>query len=49
MCRILVRLKRETETTLPYKVLADRVVKMGFASQESLNCKDWSALERKNW
>jgi Predicted Zn peptidase len=29
----IVRLKRETGTTLPYKLLSERAIKMGFASQ----------------
>ena len=45
----IVRLKREAGTTLPYKVLAERAVKMGFASQKSFDSKDWRRLERKDW
>jgi Zn-dependent peptidase ImmA (M78 family) len=45
----IVRLKRETGTTLPYKLIAERAVRMGFASQKSFDSKDWRRLERKDW
>lgn len=45
----IVQLKRETGTTLPHTVLADRAVKMGFASQKVFYRRDWRTLERKSW
>lgn len=47
--KAILRLKRETGTTLPYKLLAERAVTMGFASRKAFRSRNWRRLERKDW
>jgi Zn-dependent peptidase ImmA (M78 family) len=44
--RLLVELKRTTQTTLSYAALAKRAVLLCLAEERTLNGARWSALER---
>ncbi len=47
--RTLLRFKRGTRTTLPYRILAERAVSMGFASKNVFKGKYWRNLEKRHW
>ena len=46
---VILRVKKETGTTLPYRVLRERAVLMGFAPARMFRGSFWQKLEKANW
>jgi Zn-dependent peptidase ImmA (M78 family) len=46
---IILRLKKKTGTTLPYRVFRERAVSMGFAPVSMFRMSLWRKLEKANW
>ena len=46
---VLLCLKKKTRTTLPYRILRERAVSMGFARASAFVASWWRELEEANW
>jgi Zn-dependent peptidase ImmA (M78 family) len=46
---VILRLKKKTGTTLPYRISRERAILMGFAAANIFRVSFWQKLERGNW
>jgi Zn-dependent peptidase ImmA (M78 family) len=46
---VLLRLKRKTQTTLPYRIFRERAVSIGFAAARVFRASSWKKMEKEKW